>query len=259
MPGMQYLKLWLLLFVVGGIVGGAHTGFLKARKIQPRGFKWKIFRNEAMFAVLNLFTAGTLIGFATRHLTAHGVIRFAQSAEPWWIVALEYAAYFFAFDTWFYWLHRAMHNEPIYRWVHKIHHRSTAPNMLTTVSVSPLESIVNGGFVPLFLCVVHVHPLTMALIAPTNVIMGLYVHMGYEFFPRWWNRSWFSKWFITTTFHDHHHRYFRYNFGGYTTIWDWLCGTVRPNFVSDFEKIGDRRRQGKVRQSETADPATSLG
>jgi lathosterol oxidase len=257
-PGTQYLKLWLLLFLVGGIAGGAHTAFLKARKIQPRGFKWKIFRNEALFAIFNLFTAGTLIGFAVRHLTADGIIHFAQSPARWWMIALEYAAFFFAFDTWFYWLHRWMHIEPMYRWIHKIHHRSTAPNMLTTFSVSPLESTVNGGFVPLFLCVAHVHATTMALIAPTNVLMGLYVHMGYEFFPKWWNRSWLSKWFITTTFHDHHHRYFRYNFGGYTTIWDAICGTVKPKFATDFERIAGRRKAERTAGDDEAVPAATV-
>src|SRR3546814_7699585 len=71
----------------------------------------------------------------------------------WWIVALEYALYFFLFDTYFYWLHRWMHQPLVYRWIHKLHHRSVSPNLLTTLSVSPLESIINGGFVPMFLAV----------------------------------------------------------------------------------------------------------
>jgi sterol desaturase/sphingolipid hydroxylase (fatty acid hydroxylase superfamily) len=133
--------------------------------------------------------------------------------------------------------------------VHKLHHKSTAPNLLTTLSVNPLESLINGGFVPLFLAAYSVHPETLALILPTNIIMGPYVHSGYEFFPRWWNKSWATKWFITTTFHDHHHKYFKFNFGGYTTIWDWLCGTVRPNFIADFEKIKDCAQQPKKQPS----------
>ena len=32
--------------------------------------------------------------------------------------------------------------------------------------------------------------------------MGLYVHSGYEMLPRWWNRSWATKWFISATFHE---------------------------------------------------------
>src|SRR3546814_8982083 len=87
-----------------------------------------------------------------------------------------------------------MHQPLVYRWIHKLHHRSVSPNLLTTLSVSPLESIINGGFVPMFLAVFTVHDATMALILPTNIVMGLYVHSGYEFMPRWWNRSWATKW-----------------------------------------------------------------
>ena len=42
--------------------------------------------------------------------------------------------------------HRLMHKEPVYTLVHKWHHYSTAPSVLTTVSVNPVESLVNGGF-----------------------------------------------------------------------------------------------------------------
>jgi sterol desaturase/sphingolipid hydroxylase (fatty acid hydroxylase superfamily) len=123
----------------------------------------------------------------------------------------------------------------MYTWVHKLHHRSTAPNLFTTLSVSPFESLINGGFVPLFTAVFTVHDSTMLLIGPTNILMGFYVHSGYEFLPRWWNKTWLTKWFISATFHDQHHKYFRWNFGGYTTIWDRICGTVRSKYAEDFE------------------------
>jgi hypothetical protein len=83
-------------------------------------------------------------------------------------------------------------------------------------------------------------PWTMVLISPCAAIMGLYVHSGFELFPRWWNRTWFTRWFITATFHDQHHRYFKGNYGGFTTIWDWICGTVRPTFLADYEKVTTR-------------------
>jgi sterol desaturase/sphingolipid hydroxylase (fatty acid hydroxylase superfamily) len=240
---------WLLALVISGIAVGIATGYFRARKIQPNGFRWKIFRNEIGFAIITVAVSATVLGYITKTLTDKGIIAVNNEAGSWWVVLLEYVAYFFLFDTYFYWLHRWMHSEPIYTWVHKIHHRSTSPNLLTTLSVSPLESIINGGFVAIFTSALTVHASTMALILPTNIVMGLYVHAGYEFFPRWWNKSWATKWFITTTFHDHHHKYFKFNFGGYTTIWDWLCGTVRPNFIADFEKIKDRAQQPKKQPS----------
>jgi Delta7-sterol 5-desaturase len=228
---------WLVIFLVSGLLVTIFRGFFRARKIQPNGFKWRTFRNEVLFGIVNLALSGFLLGAITAFLTSHGWVSFNKSPTSLWIVALEYAAYFLGFDCYFYWLHRLMHLKPVYTWVHKLHHFSTSPNLLTTLSVNPLESLINGGFVPLFTALVTVHSATMALIVPTNIIMGLYVHSGYEFLPRWWNKSWATKWFITATFHDQHHKYFNFNYGGYTTIWDRLCGTIRPKFEADFEKV----------------------
>jgi sterol desaturase/sphingolipid hydroxylase (fatty acid hydroxylase superfamily) len=238
--GVDPLTWWLIGFVVSGVLAGIFTGYFRARKIQPNGFRWRTFRNEIFFAALNLAVSAFLLGGVAKFLQHQGIIRFNDAPASPWVVAVEYALYFFGFDTYFYWLHRLMHTNPIYGWVHKIHHRSMSPNPLTTLSVSPLESFINGGFVPLFTALLTVHSSTMALIAPTNIIMGFYVHSGIEFFPSWWNKSWLTKWFITATFHDQHHRFFKGNYGGYTTIWDWLCGTVRPTFVADFEKVTTR-------------------
>jgi sterol desaturase/sphingolipid hydroxylase (fatty acid hydroxylase superfamily) len=216
---------------------GISRGFFRARKIQPNRFRWEIFRREILFAIISITISATIITYITAQLTQHGFITYNKSPTTWWVIGLEFALSFFAFDTYFYWLHRWMHQKTIYKWVHKIHHYSTAPNLLTTLSVSPVESIINGGFTPLFLSLMVVHEDTMKFLIPCNIIMGLYVHSGHEFLPRWWNKSWATKWFITATFHDQHHKYFNFNYGGYTTIWDFICGTVRPKYLADFDQL----------------------
>ena len=252
--GYDPLKLWLIAFMISGLAVGIGTGFFRARKIQPKGFKWQQFGFEAMVAVVSVAFSGAVIGGAQGWLKSHGYIAFQQGPASWYVVLFEYALYFISFDTWFYWLHRWMHGEPFYKWIHKLHHRSTAPNLLTTLSVHPFESFINGGWMVIFITLYDVHLSSMALIGATNIVMGLYVHSGYELFPRWWNKSWATKWFITATFHDQHHKYFTVNFGGYTTVWDRICGTMRPKFESDFVKIKDRAREWRrpERQAETA-------
>jgi sterol desaturase/sphingolipid hydroxylase (fatty acid hydroxylase superfamily) len=242
MAGANPLIKWLVFFLIASFIVTVFRSYFRARKIQPNGFKWKTFRNEILFGLLNLATGGALLGYLTTQLTTRGLVDFNTAPTSWWVIGLEYAFYFFAFDCYFYWFHRLMHIEPIYTWIHKIHHYSISPNAMTTLSVNPLESLVNGGFVPLFILLVPIHADAMALITPTNILMGLYVHSGYEFFPRWWNKSWLTKWFITATFHDQHHRYFSCNYGGYTTIWDRLCATMRPKFEADYQQVIERRQ-----------------
>lgn len=264
LTGENILNLWLLLFIVTGIVTGILTGFFKARKIQPNGFKWKIFRIEIVVAVITITVSAFVLGSLNKFLNGHGFIKFAAGPGAWWVIALEYAASFFLFDTYFYWLHRWMHKEPVYSWVHKLHHKSTSPNLLTTLSVHPFESLINGGFTPLFLTVattifLPIHKETLALMGATTTFMGLYVHAGHEFLPRWWHKTWASKWFITTTFHDQHHKYFNYNFGGFTMIWDYLCGTVRKKYEADFEKICERRSAPRTPAAAAAEPVAQEG
>jgi Delta7-sterol 5-desaturase len=241
----QLLRLWVLGLVVVGIAAGVASGFFKARKIQPNAFKWRIFRWEVFGASVTAIVSGSVLGAVSELLLSHGILRTNEEPVAYWVIGLEYALYFLAFDTWFYWLHRWMHKESIYGWVHKWHHKSTSPNLLTTFSVNPLESLVNGGFVPIFLSSaalvgLPLHAAAVALMVLTNIVMGLYVHSGYEFLPRWWNRSWATKWFISATFHDQHHKYFNWNYGGYTTLWDRLSGTMRPKFEADFAKAKQR-------------------
>lgn len=248
LTGESMMVYWLIGLVASTILIGIVTGFFRAHKVQPKGFRWKQLGFEFAVAIIGGYLTGLLLGGTNNYLNANGFILFNNGPVEWWRVAIEYALYFTLFDTWFYWLHRWMHKEPFYTLIHKIHHKSTSPNPLTTLSVNPLESFINGGFVPLFLTVatfagMPISNVAAALILPTNIIMGVYVHTGFEFFPRWWHKSWATKWFITATFHDQHHKYFNWNFGGYTTVWDRLCGTNRARFEDDFDKICDRRAQ----------------
>ncbi len=231
----------ILLVTVGFLVSVLRLLFV-SRKIQPNGFRWKAIRNELIFAALNTSLTGFLLGGMTNLLNQHHLIQYNHAHAAWYTIVAEYVFAFLLFDTWFYWWHRLMHIGPMYTIVHKIHHFSTSPNLLTTFSVSPFESLINGGFLPLFTAVFTVHEQSMPFIGATTILLGLYVHSGYEFLPKWWNRTWLSKWFITATFHDQHHKYFRWNFGGYTTVWDRICGTMRPKYEAEFEALKARAK-----------------
>lgn len=244
LTGDELLYVWFGLFIATALITGIVSGFFKSRKIQSKGLDWKILRHEAIFIVLSLTLASFVIGALITVLKDAGWITFKTGPASWWVILLEYAGYFLFFDTCFYWAHRAMHIEPYYRWIHKTHHKSVTPHPLSSLSMHPLESLIEGTFVPLFVTLFTIHETTMVLVTPTAVLMGLYVHSGFEFLPRWWNRSWLTKWFISATFHDQHHRHFVGNYGGYTTIWDYLCGTVRPQYERDFRN--QRRSMVKV-------------
>ncbi|MEZ5744163.1 MAG: sterol desaturase family protein [Sphingomonadaceae bacterium] len=253
--GDTMLNIYIGVAIALAIGLGLWRGFFQARKIQPGGFQWRHLRRELLVMLVTMFISGAILVWIRQWFDAQGWITFQQGGAPWHIIALEYAAYFLLFDTWFYWGHRLMHVEPFYKWIHKLHHLSTSPNPVTTFSETPFEAIINGIFVTFFLAIFTVHEVTVAMILPTAVFMGLYVHSGFEFLPRWWHKSWATKWFITATFHDQHHKYFRYNFGGFTPIWDYICGTVRPKYEADFDKLKANAATWRARRGEGIDNA----
>lgn len=227
-------------FVVAGLCVLLFRDALLARKIQPGSFKWSNVRVELRRGLFNLVITTITITVMISWLKEAGWIRFQASPASVWVIAGEYLLSFFLFDAYFYWAHRMMHKEPYYTWVHKMHHLSTAPVPITSWSMNPIEGVIEGLFTPLFLVLCTIHAETVQFIVPTSILMGLYVHSGFEILPRWWNRSWLTKWFISASFHDEHHHYFTGNFGGYTTIWDRLCGTMRKTYERNFDKTISR-------------------
>lgn len=240
--------------VIGGFAVVAGIAFLLfrdailARKIQPGTFRWAKVRTELRHGIINLAFVTAVTVALMAWWKDIGWIRFIPGPAHWTTILWEYALSFFLFDAYFYWAHRLMHKEPYYSWVHKLHHKSTAPVPITSWSMSPIEGVIEGMFTPVFMVVFTIHEATVPFIVPTAMLMGLYVHCGFELLPSWWNKTWLTKWFIPASFHDEHHHYFTGNFGGYTTIWDRLCGTMRPKYEENFDKLMKREAKSEVRR-----------
>ena len=241
--GNAIASTWIAVFAVVMIFMALSRIFsrVKELKIQKRKYKGATFRHEIMWSALNIAMTTFVLTQFSALLVAEGWLHTDPTPVAWYVVAFEFALYFFIFDFYFYWVHRLIHIEPLYTWIHKTHHYSIAPNPLSSSSMSPIEGSLEGLIVPLFLATFTVHEQSMYFILPFATLMGLYVHCGYEFLPRWWYKSPLSSWFITPMFHDQHHQYFTCNYGAYTTIWDKVFGTVRPRFYQDFDRLKQQK------------------
>lgn len=246
---------WALIFVILEALG-TRVAIFRARKIQAGTFRWP----QAIKEILLITVAGAFgaffLGGLTHWLAGHGWSHPDPTRVSWWVVVAEFAIFAILFDTWFYWWHRLMHIEPFYTLIHRWHHISLTPTVVSTINVNPIEALINGGFVPLFASAAYLigmplHEASMPFIAGSGALVGFWIHSGFEFMPRWWNKTWATKWMITTTFHDQHHQYFRYNYSGFFTIWDRICGTMRAKYEADFANpkgriFEERRRQERL-------------
>ena len=240
---------WLIAGVALALIYGVFRQFFVRRKIQhAKRWDWRQFGFEVLFSALMLGVSN-FIGTAVRFVVDKGWGRILEdplSPAVVLTIAWQFAVYFVLFDVYFYFLHRLMHTKALF-WVHRVHHRSRAPDPLTAFSFHPIEGLLTGGFVPIMVLLFDLHVYTIVIVNLFGVINSVLVHSGHEIFPSWWYRKPATRWYLTPMFHDRHHIRWKHNFGGFTTIWDRLFGTMHPDFVADYDKLHERVAAGGPR------------
>jgi sterol desaturase/sphingolipid hydroxylase (fatty acid hydroxylase superfamily) len=139
-------------------------------------------------------------------------------------------------DAYFYFTHRMMHHKLLFKVFHKVHHNSTDPTPLAAFSFHPLETIVEGGIFFLIAFLIPVHLSMFFIFVILSLVLNVKGHLGYEFFPRYYLRNKYMSWFLPTTHHNMHHKYYNSNYGLYFSWWDKILKTEHRAYQEMFEK-----------------------
>jgi Delta7-sterol 5-desaturase len=182
----------------------------------------------------------------------HTRMYFDAGAHGWLYFVATVVLGVVSYDAWFYWQHRLLHTEWLYRHAHAIHHRVTNPTPLATFTSHPIETFMGNVFFLLLPLVVPIHPLAMGLVGLYIFLFGILLHTGYEFFPAGFTRHPVLRWVNTSTHHNMHHGLARSNYGLCFNFWDWLMGTNDVGYHDTFDAI-------KARLVGTPAPAAALG
>lgn len=145
-------------------------------------------------------------------------------------------------DTYFYWMHRLMHNQRLYRWVHRVHHLSTNPSPWAAMAFHPLEAVLEAGIIVVVAFLFPVHPLAIGIFLLFMMIYNVYGHLGYELYPKGFSRSVIGRWINTSVNHNMHHQYFTGNYGLYFLMWDRWMGTLRSEYHAHFDEVKARKK-----------------
>ncbi len=163
------------------------------------------------------------------------------------IDAFGWVYYFSAFpimfvmhDLYFYMVHRIMHNPTLFKYVHLVHHQSTNPSPWAAYAFHPLEAVVEQGIVIIFYFTIPIHISHLAIFFLFSIIYNVYGHLGYELYPKGFNKTIVGRWINTSTNHNQHHQYFKGNYGLYTLVWDRLFKTIRSDYDMRFEDATTR-------------------
>ncbi|EJD06589.1 C4-methyl sterol oxidase [Fomitiporia mediterranea MF3/22] len=151
-----------------------------------------------------------------------------QVPFPSWRTMFGQVALFFIFEDFFhYCAHQCMHYGPLYKHIHKIHHKYSAPFGLAAEYAHPIEVLVLGmGTLcgPLLYCYFtqSLHIVTVYAWVTLRLFQAIDAHSGYDF-P--WSLQHIFPFWAGAEHHDYHHMAFMDNFASSFRYLDFIFGT----------------------------------
>ncbi|KAH9979544.1 hypothetical protein BGW80DRAFT_1435031 [Lactifluus volemus] len=144
-----------------------------------------------------------------------------QVPFPTWQFMLPQLAFFFVFEDMFhYFSHQLLHTPLLYKHIHKLHHKYSAPFGLA----ADYDSGTGTIFGPLLYCWFRpdLHILTVYIWITLRLFQAIDAHSGYDF-P--WSLQHIVPFWSGAEHHDFHHMAFVNNFSTSFRWWDRLLGT----------------------------------
>lgn len=215
--------------------------FIK-NKIQERLAKNRDFIREILHSMQTSIIIGIIAAiFLFTPLRTYTQVYTDLVAYPIWWIPFSVVLALIVHDTYFYWMHRALHHPSLYRQIHLTHHQSTNPSPWASYSFHFFEGITEALIIPIVFILIPMHPIALALFGFSSFFINVYGHLGFEITPKWFRHSFLFQIINTSVHHNIHHEKFTGNYGLYFRIWDRLMGTEHPDYVEEFDMVQKRR------------------
>lgn len=214
----------------------------QARRIQQKPKSTpKVIRHEIKYSIVSLLifaVVDVLIYVAMQN--GYTKIYMDVGEHGWIYLVFTAIAMILINDAWFYWTHRLMHHPRLFRHIHLVHHRSIDPSPFAAFSFHPLEALVEIAIYVIIAFSFPVHLFALLAWQIFQMAFNVLGHLGYEIFPKGFNRHWLFQWKTPSTHHNLHHSKFKGNYGLYFTWWDRWFGTELKEYHRTFEQIHER-------------------
>ena len=233
----------------------------RIQKVYPKAEKvWQEFRQSAVTLVMFTLIATVNITLSKMKLIPNKVYFGSISGlEAWGYALFSFLLITVWHETWFYWMHRFAHNRKVYPYVHSEHHMSINPSPLAAYRFQATEAFLEGIYIVPFIMLVPIHFNVVIFHTFYAMVMNIWWHLGYEFFPKSWARGPLTKWINTSTHHNLHHQKFQGNYSLYFNVWDRIMGTNFPNYETYFEQVVEERiKKGEAKRHKSLNPVENL-
>ena len=190
---------------------------------------WSLARGATIWS---LYEVAYLWGYANKVLP-----HFAITAKPWlfaaWLLLLPVLT-----SSHFYFVHRFLHWPPLYKRVHRVHHRNIHIGPWSGMSMHPVEHVLYISSVLIHL-VVPSHPIVVLLHLYSRCLGPAFSHSGFEKFLIKEKAI-----FDAADFHHQlHHRFFECNYGTVDAPWDWWFGSYHDGSDQATARVREQRRR----------------
>ena len=208
-----------------------------SRKVNHRDYKKGQFQKEMQWSLVSSLIFA-VAGSLTVWLWQEGRTQIYEHLGWFDIiyVPLSLVVAMFLHETYYYWVHKAMHHPKVFKHVHKVHHESLISSPWTAFSFHPLEALLEAIILPLIVLLIPMHPVTILIHLVVMTLSSVINHLDIEIYPKNFENHWLGKWIIGATHHSLHHKDFKTNYGLYFTFWDKWMATENIHFNEIFRK-----------------------
>ncbi|KAI9796820.1 MAG: c-5 sterol desaturase [Piccolia ochrophora] len=243
-----YLITWLFGLLVYFICAGLSYRYVfdKTTLLHPKFLKnqirLEIRQTMESMPVMAIFTTPFFLAEVRGHSKLYDT---TPEGPGWWYNWLQIPFFICFTDFCIYFIHRGLHYPPIYKRLHKPHHKWIMPTPYASHAFHPLDGFSQS--LPY-----HIFPFLFPL--------QKFAYVGLFFFINIWTVFIHDGEYVANSpvingaaCHTMHHLYFNYNYGQYTTLWDRLGGSYRqPNeeLFNRESKMGKKEWDRQVKEME---------
>jgi Delta7-sterol 5-desaturase len=156
---------------------------------------------------------------------------------PLWYLGFSYGSVIVLQDTYFYFLHRALHHSSLFWGWHEGHHRSRHPTAWTAFAFDLPEATAHLLFLVGIIFIIPLHFITLIAVLSTMTAWAVVNHLELDRLPTGFPHHWCGRWFTGPAHHAIHHRKYTFHYGLYFTFWDKQFGTEAANYNREIADV----------------------
>lgn len=185
-----------------------------------KDLKYTVYTNQFVFLPLTVLVVYILF------MDENSPMLDFKSIQPFPVVVFKVFIGMSSYELFFYYFHRILHHKSIYKYIHKKHHKFTAPFAMVGQYQHPVEYILCDVISPgIGIFVARCETSTATVYITLVVLVALADHCGYHY-----------PFFISPEPHDYHHANYNECFSTNGFL-DFIHGTSKGFRMSDrFKK-----------------------